>query len=172
MFLNQKFLLAQVRRVALKPTYRILVSHFRRSFSGWAIDHFKELVHDGKFIPDNMFHMECIWFVYAQFIETQLDEVKQEWNYHKIRCSKGCQVSGIPNQLYYLRYISQGFHVTESDVTNTLAPRNYEGELREVMRRTNKELEEYFHYTISTQQLNYPTSSWDNKKLLFERIIE
>ena len=61
------------------------------------------------------------------------------------RCSKGCQVSGIPNQLYHLRYISQGFHVTESDVSNTLAPRNYEGELSEVMRRTNKELEEYFH---------------------------
>ena len=37
-------------------------SHFRRSFSGWAIDHFKELVHDGQFIPDNMFHMQCIWF--------------------------------------------------------------------------------------------------------------
>ena len=66
-------------------------SHFRRSFSGWAIDHFKELVHDGKFIPDDMFHMECIWFVYAQFIQTQLDKVKQEWNYHEIRYSKSCQ---------------------------------------------------------------------------------
>ena len=151
-------------------------SHFRRSFSGWAIDHFKELVHDGKFIPDNMFHMECIWFVYAQFTQTQLDEVKQEWNYHKIRYSKGCQVSGIPNQLYHLPeskgYISQGFRVTESDVTNALAQRNYEDELSEVVRRTNKELKEYFHYIISSQQLNYPPSSWDNAKLLLERIIE
>ena len=76
-------------------------SHFRCSFSDWAIDHFKELVHDGKFIPDNMFHMECVWFVYVQFIQTQLDEVKQEWNYHKIRYSKVCQVSGILNQLPY-----------------------------------------------------------------------
>ena len=58
-------------------------SHFRRKFSGWAIDHFKELVDEGKFIPDNMFRMKCIWFVYAQFIQTRLDEVKQEWNYHK-----------------------------------------------------------------------------------------
>ena len=99
-----------------------------------------------------MFHMECIWFVYAQFIQTQLDEVKQEWNYHKIRYSKGCQVSGIPNQLYHLPesegYISQGFRVTESDVTNALAQRNYEDELSEVMMRTNKELEEYSHYII------------------------
>ena len=113
---------------------------------------------------------------YAQFIQTQLDEVKQEWNYHKIRYSKGCQVSGIPNQLYHLLeskgYISEGFRVTEPDVTNALAQRNNEDELSEVMRRTNKELEEYSRYIISSQQLNYPPSSWDNAKLLFEKIIQ
>ena len=123
-----------------------------------------------------MFHMECIWFVFAKFIQTQLDEVKQEWNYHKIRYSKGCQVSGIPNQLYHLPeskgYISQGFRITESDVTNALAQRNYEDELSEVMSRISKELQEYFHYIISSQQLNYPPSSWDNAKLLSETIIE
>ena len=123
-----------------------------------------------------MFHKECIWFVYGQFIQTQLAEVKHEWNYHKIRYSKGCQVSGIPDQLYHLPeskgYISQGFRVTESNVTNALAQQNYEDELSEVMSRANKELEEYFHYIISSQQLNYPPSSWDNVKLLFERIIE
>ena len=123
-----------------------------------------------------MFHMKCIWFVYAQFTQTQLDEVKQEWNYHKIRYSKGCQVSGIPNQLYHLPeskgYISQGFRVTKSDVTNALAQRSYKDELSEVMSRKNKELEEYFHYIIFSQQINYPTSNWDNAKLLFERIIE
>ena len=52
-------------------------SQFRGSFSDWAIDHFKELVHDGKFTSDNMFHMACIWFVYVQFFQTQLDEAKQ-----------------------------------------------------------------------------------------------
>ena len=35
---------------------------FIRSFPDWAIDHFKDLVHDGTFIPDNIFHMECIRF--------------------------------------------------------------------------------------------------------------
>ena len=151
-------------------------SHFLLSFSGTVTDHFKKFVREGKFIPDNMFQMECIWFVYAQFVQIQLDEVKQGWNYHKIRYSKGCQVSGIPNQLYHLPeskgYISQGFRVTESDVTNALAQRNYEDELSEVMRRTNKELEEYFHYIISSQQFNHPPLSWDNSELLFDKIIE
>ena len=105
-----------------------------------------------------MIHMKCIWFVYAQYIQTQLDKVKQEWNYHKIRSSKSCQVSEIPNQLYHLPEskgcISQGYSVTESGVTNDLAQRNYEDELGEVMSRKNKELEEYFHYIISSQQLS------------------
>ena len=35
-----------------------------------------------------MFHIECIWFVYAQFLQTELDKVKQEWNYHKISIRK------------------------------------------------------------------------------------
>ena len=111
-----------------------------------------------------MFHMECIWFVYAQFIQTELNEVKQEWNYHKIRYSKSCQVSGIPNQLNHFPeskgYISQGYRLTESDVTNALAQRNYEDEPSEVMSRKSKELQEYFHYIISSQQLNYLPSKW------------
>ena len=123
-----------------------------------------------------MFHMECIWFGYAQFIPSQLDEDKLDWNHHEIRYSKSCYVSGTPNQLYHLPecrvYISQGYHVTESDVTNALAQRNYEDELDKVMNRTNKGLVEYFHDIISKQQLNCPSSCWDNAKLLFERIIE
>ena len=102
--------------------------------------------------------MEFIWSAYAQFIQTQLDEVQQDWNYHAIRQSKSCQVYGIQNQLYYLpeskAYISQVYCVTESVDTNALAQRNYEDELGKVMSRTNQELEEYFHYIISSQQLS------------------
>ena len=104
-------------------------------------------------------YLVCIHSIYSN----QLDEVKQEWNYLEIRYSKSCQVSGIPNHLYHLPEsngcISQGFRNTESDVTNALAQPNYEDELSEVMSRTNKELQEYFHYIISSQQLNYPPSS-------------
>ena len=87
-------------------------SHFKRSFSAWVIDYFKQLVHDGIFVPGNVFHMECIWFVYADCLQCKLDEVKNEWNLHTIRYTKGCQVSGIPNHLYYLpeskEYAPQG----------------------------------------------------------------
>ena len=43
-------------------------SHFKRSFSTWVIDYFKQLVHDGIFIPGNVVHMEWIWFMYADFL--------------------------------------------------------------------------------------------------------
>ena len=29
--------------------------------------------------------MEFVWSAYAQFIQTHLDEVQQDWNYHAIR---------------------------------------------------------------------------------------
>ena len=48
-------------------------SHFKGSFSAWVIDCFKQLVHDGIFVPVNFVHMECIWFVYADFLERKLD---------------------------------------------------------------------------------------------------
>ena len=72
-----------------------------RSFSGCVID-FKQPVYDGIFVPGNVIHMECIRFVYADFLQRKLDQVKNEWNFHTIRCTKGSQVSGIRNHLYYL----------------------------------------------------------------------
>ena len=46
-------------------------SHFKRSFSAWVIDYFKQLVHDGIFVPGHILHMECIWFVYADFLQME-----------------------------------------------------------------------------------------------------
>lgn len=75
-----------------------------------------------------MSHVSCVWFVYAQFIQSQLSNVKQDWKYHEIGYSKGCHISGIPNQLHHLPEskgcISQGYHVTESNFTIALAEKN------------------------------------------------
>ena len=63
-------------------------SHFKRSFSVSVKDHFKQLNHDGIFLPGNIVYMECIWFVYAYFLQTKLGEGKNEWNLHRIRYAK------------------------------------------------------------------------------------
>ena len=72
---------------------------------------------------------------------------------------------------YAIGYISRGYHVIESDF-KCFSAANYENELGEVTNKTNKELEEYFHYIIFSQQLHYPPSNWDNAKVIIERIIE
>ena len=64
MVLNQKFLLTRLGPSHANQLIENCWSHFWRLVSGCAIDHFKELVHTGKFISNNMFHMEFIWFVY------------------------------------------------------------------------------------------------------------
>ena len=53
-----------------------------------------------------MFHMESIWVVYAQFIQAQLDEVKQEWNYHKIYKDIGKIVNFLEFRNKYLIYMN------------------------------------------------------------------
>ena len=35
-------------------------SHFKRSFSSWVIDYFKQPVREGIFVPGNVVHVECI----------------------------------------------------------------------------------------------------------------
>ena len=62
--------------------------------------------------------MECIWFVYAEFLRRMLDDVKNELNLHTIRYTKESQVSGIPNNFYSLPeskgYAHQGHQVNKN----------------------------------------------------------
>ena len=107
--------------------------HSKCSFSAWVIDDVKQLVHDGIFFPGNVVYVECISFVHADF-----DEVKNEWNLHTIRYTKGCQVSGIPNHLFYLSeskgYAPQGHQLSETGIVNVLQQRDFEEEFQQIMR--------------------------------------
>ena len=128
--------------------------HFKRSFSAWVIDYFKQLVHNGIFVVGNVVHMECIWFVYADFLQRKLDEIKNEWNLHTIRYRKGCQVSSIPNHLYYLLeskgYTPQGHQLSETDIVNVLQKRNFEEKFEQIMKGSNSQLQEYFRNIASS----------------------
>ena len=151
-------------------------SHLKRLFSAWVIDYFKQLAHDGIFVSRNIIYMECIWFVYADFLQRKLDEVKDEWNLHTVRYRKRCQVSGIPNQLYYLPeskgYAPQGHQLSETDIVKVLQQRNFEEEFEQIMEGSNTQLQEYFRYIDSSQQTSHPPSDWEIAKTLFIEIID
>ena len=92
--------------------------------------------------------------MYADFLQRKLDEVKNEWNLHKIKYTKGCQVSGIPNHLYYLPgskgYAPQGHQLNETDIANVLKQRNFDKLLKQIMEGSNSQLQEYFCCIVSS----------------------
>ena len=99
-------------------------SHQRRGYTDWLITYFKDLVSEGALDIGNNIQMECIWFVYSDLLQTDLDNVKNEWNDHYIRKSRNGVLAGIPNQLYYLPelkgFVNRGLDVTENHLTTLL----------------------------------------------------
>ena len=73
-----------------------------QSFSAWVIEYFKHMCDDGILNIGNTIHLECIWFVYADFLQSPLDEVVHEWNTHYIRSSRHDTVTGIPDVLFHV----------------------------------------------------------------------
>ena len=59
-------------------------SHSKRGYPAWVIDFFKALVAEGKLSLGNQLQMECVWFVFSDFLQLELEKVKHEWNMHYI----------------------------------------------------------------------------------------
>ena len=72
--------------------------------------------------------MECVWFVFSDFLQLELDKVKDEWNMHFIRQSRHNTVSGVPDELCYLPqtrgFGGWGFEVSAPDIENMLNQRD------------------------------------------------
>ena len=45
-------------------------SHYRRGYSDWVIDFFFYLVWEGDLLVGNNVHMECVWFVFSQLLQS------------------------------------------------------------------------------------------------------
>ena len=114
--------------------------------------------------------MECIWFVYAEFLRRMLDDVKNELNLHTIRYTKESQVSGFPINLYYLPeskgYAPQGHQLNKIDVVNVLQQRDFEEVFEQIMEGRNSQLQDYFRYIALSQQMSLPPSGWECKNVI------
>ena len=138
-------------------------SHFRRGYSSWVINHFKEMVDTGDLILGSHTHMECIWFVYSSFIQCELDRIKTEWNAHYIRRSQHTSVPGIPNELYFLPTASGGVQcgrvITDSFIQNITSQRDVYSEAETAIKK-DENLETYFRYVILHEGLRHPPRTW------------
>ena len=151
-------------------------SHCRRGFTAWVMDHFKALIHEGKLALGNHLHMECVWFVYSDFLQSELDKVKQEWNTHYIRHSRHNSISGVPDELFFLPessgFTNCGISVSTDDIYSILNQRDIYTQAELAMDVSDTELLEYFRYVVRKDNIEHPPRDWSRAKLMYEKIIE
>ena len=68
----------------------------------------------------------------------------------------------------HLRVIS----FNEADIVNILQQRNFEEEFEQIMKGSKSQLQEYFRYIASIQQMSLSPSDWENAKQLFKEITD
>ena len=151
-------------------------SHCKRGFTAWVIDFFKALVYNGKIALGNPLHMECVWFVFSNFLQSELDKVKQEWNTHYIRQSRHNTVSGVPDELFFLPqshgHTNCGIHISKDDIQNILDERDIYAEADLAGNTVDSEMVEYFSYVVKEENLQHPPGSWSQAKAMYEKLIE
>ena len=80
-------------------------SMLRRSCTNWWINCFKDLVEQGLVDLTDQMHVECVRFCFGEVLQNELDQIRINWNNHRIRPSVNSnqrfRPSGRPNILYF-----------------------------------------------------------------------
>ncbi|CAH3133661.1 unnamed protein product [Porites lobata] len=95
--------------------------------------------------------MECVWFVFSDFLQLELDKVKHEWNMHFIRQSRHNSVS--------------------DDIEKILNQRDIYGQA-ELAKDVDDELFEYFKYVVREEGLTHPPEDWSQARDMYEKIVQ
>ena len=157
-------------------------SRNKRLYMTWVVYHFKSLVDERKYHLGNYFHRQCACYVYAIFLQQELDTVKIEWNNHYIRKVKNSQISGIPDELFSTPQLHghvNCFKEVSLEEIDTLLQeyenryrKNILNDAKEILHDHGPTLVEYFDYVIQEKQLNYPPRDWKEAKIMFETILD
>ena len=79
--------------------------------------------------------MESPWFIFAKFLQQELDIVKEERNNHYIRRSNFTKISGVPDKPFHFPetrgYIDQGISQSKSDIETILNETDVHSEAEE-----------------------------------------
>ena len=81
-------------------------SQFRRSCAHWWIQFFKGLVHNWVYKNTDFLQVECFKFAFFPVIQKELENIKYNWNSHRIRkslqSSNEGRPAGRPDILYFV----------------------------------------------------------------------
>lgn len=130
-------------------------SFLRRNRSGWWIDLFQDMSHQGVLEIGNTYQMEALWYCFNKLLQEDLTKVKEHWNSHYIRKSQHETVSGIPDILYFLPEYYGGENCL-MDISPV--------KLSEMEERINQSIDEniykeYFDYVLESNDWSYPENT-------------
>lgn len=141
-------------------------SFFRKSWSNWWINFFKDMVDNGQLDTSHELQMECLWFCFSKLLQKEVDEVVQQWNSHYIRESAYHTQPGIPDQLFFLpETVGKTDHklpVTEPDVAQV------ENEIR--TENVDSLYDEYFSEVVFTLGMSEPTN-WNESLAMYQQLL-
>lgn len=141
-------------------------SFFRRYRSQWWIELFEHLTEYGAFHPGCVIETECLRFCFMDVIQKDLDEVRRQWNTHRIRPSAGSRCPpGIPDELFYLPqmpWINCMLRNVEP------LPNDINSQLVEPRRCEDVDYESYFHYLCNFFNYSLPHDSENALHLYFK----
>ena len=129
-------------------------SHYWKSSSSWWIQFFKDLVDSGQVDIANETHKECLWFCFHGILQQALDEMKLYWNTHHIRPSRHDTVGGVPDVLFQLPEESGGFDCSVPASKDKIL----DMEIKCAYEEEENVFQEYFHYVIEEEGLQYPSN--------------
>ena len=123
------------------------------------MDLFKDMVASGQLELGNILHMECLWFCFQPVLSSELDDIKTQWNSHRIRRTRNhSTVSGIPDVLYFLpeRFgaveCKRRVRIQQIDEMEQHVQYDLESEISE-------EYQEYFNYVMENEDLHLPSNA-------------
>ena len=152
-----------------------LWSHYKRTYTTWIIEYFKNMVNNGDLRLGDHFQMECIWFTYSGLLQSELDKMVEEWNTHSIRKSRHTKVWGIPDEMFDLPelygYQKCGRRVNNDVVEWILNQRDIHTEAFDILNQCNEEFTEYFKYVVNVRGFTMPPCDWDEARTIYDTII-
>jgi len=143
-------------------------SFYRRQHSQWWIDLFETLVSSGSFHPGNVCQTDCIRYCFMPIVQKQLDDMRRQWNTHRIRRSVGASCpAGVPDELYYFPCAPATDRLLRTDVA---LPHEVLQQTEEPRTREDQNFEAYLHYLCDFHHLLMPTDT-DSALQLYHRLL-
>lgn len=120
-----------------------------------------------------MWILKALWFIFPEFIETEIDEISAHLNTHYIRKSTFDTVSRQSRELLFLPESfsneHRGIYLTNEDIV--LEEDNFLLRVEKMIKAIDEEFYNHFRYVISQKGLSHPPRDCESSRELYKTLI-